>query len=54
MAALVGTALVSKVSGDLSEAEQAFQTWWDKAKSFFLYGNITLGKKFVYRDVSRL
>ena len=53
MATLVGSALVGKVF-DLSEAEKAFQTWWDKAKSFLLYGNIILGKKLDYQNVSRL
>ena len=45
MAMLVGKELVGKVF-DLSEAEKALQTWWDKAKSFALYGIITLGIKF--------
>jgi hypothetical protein len=53
MAGLIATALIGKVF-DASEGEQAFQTWWDNAKHFLLYGNILLGKKFVYQSISRL
>ena len=53
MAAVVGNVLVGKVF-ELSEAEAAFQTWWDKAKDFMVYGLVMLGKKFSFHNISTL
>ena len=41
--ALVGTALINKVLGT-TEAERAFEPWWDTAQDFLVYGLIVLGK----------
>ena len=41
--AVVGTALLDKFIGT-SEAEKAFQPWWDTVEDFLVYGLIMLGK----------
>ena len=40
--AYVGTQLIDKFIGQ-SEAEQAFQPWWDTTANFLVYGLILLG-----------
>ena len=42
--AVVGTAILDKFLGR-SEAEEAFQPWWDDMQDFLLYGLIMLGTK---------
>ena len=42
--AVVGSALLNKFVGK-SEAEEAFQPWWDTMGDFLVYGLIMLGKK---------
>ena len=41
--AVVGGALLDKFIGT-SEAEKAFQPWWDTVEDFLVYGLIMLGK----------
>ena len=41
--AVVGGALLEKFIGT-SEAEKAFQPWWDTVEDFLVYGLIMLGK----------
>lgn len=43
--AVVGGALLDKFIGT-SEAEKAFQPWWDTVEDFLVYGLIMLGKLF--------
>ena len=44
--AVVGNALMGFMAH--SEAEQAFQPWWDVTEDFLVYGLIMLGKKVMY------
>ena len=43
--AVVGGALLDKFIGT-SEAEKAFQPWWDTVEDFLVYGLIMLGNLF--------
>ena len=43
--AVVGNALINKFIGH-SEAEQAFQPWWDTTEDFLVYGLVMLGKTY--------
>ena len=43
--AVVGSALLDKFIGT-SEAEKAFQPWWDTVEDFLVYGLILLGKSY--------
>ena len=45
--AVVGNALLDRFIGH-SEAEQAFQPWWDITEDFLVYGLIMLGSNFIY------
>ena len=40
--AVVGTAIISKYLSN-SEAEEAFQPWWDTLENYAVYGLIVLG-----------
>ena len=42
--AVVGSALLDKFIGH-SEAERAFQPWWDTMEDYLVYGLIMLGMK---------
>ena len=48
--AVVGGALLEKFIGT-SEAEKAFQPWWDTVEDFLVYGLIMLGKKVLTMDI---
>ena len=41
--AVVGNALLNRFLGT-SEAEKAFQPWWDTVEDFLVYGLVLLGK----------
>ena len=43
--AVVGSALLDKFIGS-TEAEKAFQPWWDTVEDFLVYGLILLGKSY--------
>ena len=41
--AVVGTEILNKFLGN-TEAEKAFEPWWDTTEDFLVYGLIMLGK----------
>ena len=41
--AVVGTAIIGKYLSN-SEAEEAFQPWWDTLENYAVYGLVLLGK----------
>ena len=41
--AVVGTEILNKFLGS-TEAEKAFEPWWDTTEDFLVYGLILLGK----------
>ena len=43
----VGNALLDRFIGH-TEAEQAFQPWWDITEDFLIYGLIMLGSNIIY------
>ena len=45
MAAAVGGAVLGRVFAQ-SEAEKAFEPWWDTAENYCVYGLLMLGKLF--------
>ena len=47
--AVVGTEILNKFLGS-TEAEKAFEPWWDTTEDFLVYGLILLGK---FRNITR-
>ena len=44
--AVLGNTIINKFLG-LSEAEEAFQPWWETIEDYTVYGLILLGKVYV-------